>query len=73
METAGAGINFKDGLPHLFDLRFADDILLLGRSALEDFFILHFLMETLAETGLIFNFGQNDKRNSTSIPPPRTE
>lgn len=66
------GINFEYGLPNLLHLRFAEDILLFGRSADKIIFMFDSLMGALAEVGLILKpWGKHnlDKRNSTANPP----
>ena len=35
MKVGDLGFDLSDGMPHLIDLRFADDILLFARSAME--------------------------------------
>lgn len=71
-QQVGVGINFEYGLPNLLHLRFAEDILLFGRSADKIIFMFDSLMGALAEVGLILKpWGKHnlDKRNSTANPP----
>ena len=55
VEHAQCGIDLQDDLPKLLDLRFANDILLLARTAHEALFLLESLMQEFAEVGLLLN------------------
>ena len=48
-------MNLSDGMPHLIDLRSADDILVFARSALEVGRLLDSLVAELSEVGLLLN------------------
>ena len=48
VEYAQCGIDLQDGLPKLLDLRFADNILLLARTAHEALFLLENSMHEFA-------------------------
>ena len=49
------GFDSSDGMPHLIDLRFANDILLFARSAMEVGKVLDSLVAELSEVRLPFN------------------
>ena len=55
VENAHYGIDLQDDLPKLLDLRFADDILLLARTAHEALFLLESLLQEFEEVGLLLN------------------
>ena len=48
-------MSLSDGMPHIIDLRFAHDILLFARSALEVGSLLDSLVAELSEVGLLLN------------------
>ena len=71
-QQVGVGTKNEYGLPNLLHLRFAEDILLFGRSADKIIFMFDSLMGALAEVDLILKpWGKHnlDKRNSTCNPP----
>ena len=49
------GFDLSDGILHLIDVRFANDILLFGRSAMEVRKLLDNLVAELSEVGLLLN------------------
>ena len=51
----GSGIDLRDGLCHLLDLRFADDILVFSSSGEEIGMLLDSLVSELAKVGLVLN------------------
>ena len=53
LKVGDLGFDLLDGMPHLIDLRFADDILLFARSALEVGKLLDSLVAELLEVGLV--------------------
>lgn len=55
VKHAHCGIDLEDGLPKLLDRRFADDILLLNRTAHEAAFPWAGLMQKFAEVGLLLD------------------
>ena len=56
-------------MPHLIDLRFADDILLFARSAMEAGKLLDSLVAELSEVGLLLNADKTVVLTSQSQPP----
>ena len=58
MKVGDLGFDLSDGMPHLIDLRFADDILLFARSAMEVRKLLDSLVAELSEVGLLLNAGK---------------
>ena len=55
LKVGDLGFDLSDGMPHLIDLRFANDILLFARSALEAGRLLDSLVAELSEVGLLLN------------------
>ena len=55
LKVGDLGFDLSDGMPHLIDLRFADDILLFARSALEVGRLLDSLVAELSEVGHLLN------------------
>ena len=55
MKVGDLGFDLSDGMPYLIDLRFADDIFLFARSALEVGRLLDSLVAELSEVGLLLN------------------
>lgn len=53
--ASGTGWNLRDGLPNLLDLRFADDILLFGKTEREVLGNLDLLVHELSRVGLVSN------------------
>ena len=62
-------IDLSDGIPHLIDLRFANDILLFGRSPAEVRKLLDSLVAELSEVGLLLNADKTVILPSQSQPP----
>ena len=64
------GFDLGDSQPALLDLRFADDILLFGKSYAEAVSLLHDLATVLSQVGLILNAieqdGSLDKRSGAT-------
>ena len=56
-------------MPHLIDLRFADDILFFARSALEVGKLLDSLVAELSEVGLVLNADKTVFFTTQSQPP----
>ena len=54
-KVEGSGIDLRDGLCHLLDLRFADDILVFSSSGEEIGILLDSLVSELAKVGLVLN------------------
>ena len=54
LNVGDLGFDLSDGMRHLIDLRFADDILFFARSAMEVKKLLDSLVAELSEVGLIF-------------------
>ena len=52
LKVGGLRFDLSDGMPHLIGLRFADDILLFARSAMEAGKLLGSLVAELSEVGL---------------------
>ena len=69
MKVGDLGEDLSDGMPHLIDLRFADDILLFARSAMEVRKLLDSLVAELSEVGLLFNADKTVIFTSQSQPP----
>ena len=55
LKVGDLGFDLLDGMPHLIDLRFADDILFFPRSAMEVGKLLDSLVAELSEVGLVVN------------------
>ena len=55
LRVGDLGFDLSDGMPHLIDLRLANDILLFARSALEMGKLLDGLVAELSEVGLLLN------------------
>ena len=55
LKVGDLGFDLLDGMPHLIDLRFADEILFFARSALEVGKLLDSLVAELSEVGLVLN------------------
>ena len=55
LKVGDLGFDLSDGIPHLIDLRFANDILLFGRSGMEVRKLLDSLVAELSEVGLLLN------------------
>ena len=66
MKVGDLGFDLSDGMPHLIDLRFADDILLSARSAMEVRKLLE--VAELSEVGLLLNAGKTVILTSQSQP-----
>ena len=69
LKVGDLGFDLSDGMPHLIDLRFADDILLFARSALEVGRLLDSLVAELSEVGLLLNADKTVVLTSQSQPP----
>ena len=69
MKVGDLGFDLSDGMPHLIDLRFADDILLFARSAMEVRKLLDSLVAELSEVGLLLNADKTVILTSQSQPP----
>ena len=65
------GLNLGDGMSHLLDLRFADDILLFGESAQVVGSMLDALVTCLGQVGLKLNASKT-KVLTTQAQPPST-
>ena len=68
LKVGDLDFDLSDGMPHLIDLRFADDILLFAQSALEVGKLLDSLVAKLSEVGPVPNADKNggfDKSKST--------
>ena len=72
LKVGDLGFDLLDGMPHLIDLRFADDILLFARSALEVGKLLDSLVAELSEVGLLLNANKTAVLTSQSQPPSTT-
>ena len=55
MKVGDLGFDLSDGMPPLIDLRFAEDILLFARSAMEVRKLLDSLVAELSKVGLLLN------------------
>ena len=69
LKVGDLGFDLSDGLPHLIDLRFADDLLLFARSALEVGRLFDSLVAELSEVGLLLNDDQTVVLTSQSQTP----
>ena len=69
LKVGDLGFDLLDGMPHLIDLRFADDILLFARSALEVGKLLDSLVAELSEVGLVLNADKTVVLTTQSQPP----
>ena len=69
MKVGDLGFDLSDGMPHLIDLRFANDILLFARSAMEVRKLLDSLVAELSEVGLLLNADKPVILTSQSQPP----
>ena len=69
MKVGDLGFDLSDGMPHLIDPRFADDILLFARSAMEVRKLLDSLVAELSEVGLLLNADKTVVLTSQSQPP----
>ena len=69
LKVGSLGFDLSDGMPHLIDLRFADDILLFARSAMEAGKLLDSLVAELSEVGLLLNADKTVVLTSQSQPP----
>ena len=69
LKVGDLGFDLSDGMPHRIDLRFADDILLFARSALEVGKLLDSLVAELSEVGLLLNADKAVVLTSQSQPP----
>ena len=69
LKVGDLSFDLSDGMPHLIDLRFANDILLLARSALEVGRLLDSLVAELSEVGLLFNADKTVVLTSPTQPP----
>ena len=65
-----AGIDLMDGGPNLFDLRFADDILIFARSRHELGQLIDSLMIHLEQVGLLLNAEKTVVLTNEAQPPP---
>ena len=63
------GFDLLDGMPHLIDLRFADDILFFAQSALEVGKLLGSLVAELSEVCLVLNADKTVILTTQSQPP----
>ena len=68
-QVESAGIDMKDGVAHLLDLRFADDILLFSGNAHEVGHVLDVLIHELAQVGLILNPDKTVALTTEAQPP----
>ena len=68
-QMEAAGIDLKDGLKNLLDVRFADDILLFCRSQREAGHVLDNLVHHLARVGLILNAAKTVALTTEAQPP----
>ena len=55
LKVGDLGFDLSDKMPHFIDLRFAGDILLFARSAMEVAGLLDSLVAELSEAGLLLN------------------
>ena len=69
LKVGDLGFDLWDGMPHLIDLRFADDILLFARSALEVGKLWDSLVAELSEVDLLCNADNTVVLTSQSQPP----
>ena len=69
MKVGDLGFDLSDGMPHLIDLRFADDILRFARSAMEVRKLLDSLVAELWEVGLLLNADKTVILTSQNQPP----
>ena len=69
MKVGDLGFDLSDGMPQLIDPRFADDILLFARSAMEVRKLLDSLVAELSEVGLLLNAYKTVVLTSQSQPP----
>ena len=69
MKVGDLGFDLSDGVPHLIDLRFADDIRLFARSAMEVGKLLDSLVAELSEVGVLLNADKTVILTSHSQPP----
>ena len=68
--SQGAGIDLRDGLPNLMELRFADDILLFANSGPEAAQLLGKLIVAVGRDGLILNAEKSIVLTNQPQPPP---
>ena len=68
--SQGAGIDLRDGLPNLIELRFADDILLFANSGPEAAQLLDKLIVAVGRAGLILNAAKSVVLTNQAQPPP---
>ena len=69
-EGCSFGFGLGDGLPPLLDLRFADDILIVGRSSHEIMTLLDKLEQFLGDAGLKLNAEKTVLITTQAQPPP---
>ena len=72
LKVGDLGFDLLDGMPHFIVLRFADDILLFARSALEVGKLLDSLVAELSEVGLMLNADKTVILTTQSQPPSTT-
>ena len=68
-EVGNVGFDLMDGGPNLFDLRFADDILVFGRSRVEAGSLLDALVKHLDRVGLRSNPDKTVVITNEAQPP----
>ena len=68
-EVGNVGFNLMDGGPNLLDLRFADDILVFGRSRVEAGNLLDALVKHLDRVGLLLNTDKTVVITNEAQPP----
>ena len=69
LNVGDLGFDLLDGMPHLIDVRFADDILFFARSAMEVGKLLDGLVAELSEVGLVLNADKTVILTTQSQPP----
>ena len=69
LKVGDLGFDLSDGMPHLIDLRFADDIFFFARSALEVGKLWDSLVAELSEVDLLCNADNTVVLTSQSQPP----
>ena len=68
LKVGDFGFGLSDGMPHLIELRFVNDILLFARSAMEIGKLLDSLVAELSEVRLLFFFFNADNVNVNVNP-----